>query len=431
MSARTLRVFEHERIVPGAKTREGAVVPHDLDLATLARFNDAHDQRYFRLGWNSVTFCEYVGYLQVGNVAFEILPKADRRNAPGAAGRWKKALLEMLRVATGMQLHASGDAAQNIARSSLLELIACAFLDEVDRLVREGLARAYRSHEANGTAFRGRLLVAENLRENLVRPDRFFVRFSTFDRDVTVNRVLAEALRAIESLPLSGGSRSRAAGHRLTFGDLSRLRITGALLERIEQMTLGRSTARYQRALSLARMILESVASTLTRGRKEVVAFLFDMNRLWESYVAALFRGACVPGLRVKTQASRIFWRAEGCRPKTVRPDIVIADAATDRVLLVVDTKWKLTEKGVPSGADVQQSFIYNELFGCAQTLLLYPAPDAGTATVTGSFAVAKGHVCRTACLGLFEGEQVRTHVLLDEVGAFLRSSWAQPPAAE
>ena len=96
MRPTVLRVFEHEAIRVGGRTLDGALVPTDLDLGALARFNDAHEQRYFTFGWQSVKFTSYVGYLQIGAVAFEILPKADRGHTPGAAGRWKRALLAML-----------------------------------------------------------------------------------------------------------------------------------------------------------------------------------------------------------------------------------------------------------------------------------------------------------------------------------------------
>lgn len=409
-------------IGPGRKTRSGDDVPPTLDLDAMARFNDANGQRFFQLGYRSVKFLHYVGYVQVGRVAFEVLPKADRAHSSGSgargqAGRWKKALLEMLEVATGMRLHAPSDSAQAVERSSLLDLLVTSFLDEVARVLREGLARSYRPVETNGATFRGRLLVSENLRENLVRPDRFFVRYATFSSDIVVNRVVGAALEVAAELPVSPQLRARCHEYALAFADLTPVRSAAQLLDRL---TLGRSTVRYEKALLLARMILEQVAPTLEHGRTDVFAFLFDMNLLWESYVATLFRRAKVQGLSVRTQESRLFWKSLARAKKTVRPDIVVYRVGTNEAVLVVDTKWKVHDGGPPADDDLKQMFVYNELFACADSVLMYPSRHAETKVAHGTFSVARQHVCRTSSLGLFDGDDLRTSAMVMEVAQLL-----------
>jgi 5-methylcytosine-specific restriction enzyme subunit McrC len=423
MSRLTFRVFEHETIRPGQRTIDGAVVPRNLDLDALARFCDAHPRpTYLRVGRSSVRFLEYVGYLQVGDIAFEILPKIDRGTLPGTSGPWRSALLEMLRVSTGMVLRTPSEAAQHVDRSSLIDHVAAAFLAEIDCLAREGLARGYRSHESNGTTFRGRLVVAENVRYNVVRPERFYVRFSTFDADIVLNQVLGEALRVVANLRVSESLHARAAQHILRFEELTRVRVTSGVFDRI---ALGRSTLRYDRALRLARLILEGVAPALTCGRTTVVALLFDMNVLWETFVAMLFLRSSIPGASVRTQEATAFWARVAGAPKRVRPDIVVRRDATGEVLLVVDTKWKVLDEGGPADDDLKQMFVYNELFECRDAVLLYPMRGTGVRPVCGTFAVTKGHICRTACLGLFEQGNMRAAAMQAEVKAMVASAVA------
>ena len=424
MSRTTLRVFEHETVRLGQRTRCGDLVPSSLDIDALARFNDANDQRFFHLGYRSLKFKQYVGYVQIGDVAFEVLPKADRaRDVDASDGkRWKRALIGMLEIATGMTLYSPTDASQQVDKSSLLDLLVAAFAAEVGGLLREGLARAYRTEESNSTAFRGRLMVAENIRHNLVRGDRFFVRYATFSRDVVVNQLVGEALRVACELPISATLRARCEDHRSHFVDLSPLRAPATYFDRV---VLGRSTARYEKALRLARMIVEQVTPSLEHGKSEVFAFLFDMNVLWETYVASLFHRATVPGLVVKTQSRRVFWQSDARAKKMLRPDILVEREG--QTVLIVDTKWKVNDGSPPDDGDLKQIFAYNELFGCKESVLLYPSRGADTASSRGRFQVDAKHACRTESLGLFDGTGLATKAMISAIKSLLVGAVADP----
>jgi 5-methylcytosine-specific restriction enzyme subunit McrC len=240
------------------------------------------------------------------------------------------------------------------------------------------------------------------------------VRFATFDADIILNQVLGEAVRTLVKLRISDGLRARATHHVVAFEEFTRLRITKFMLDRI---MLGRNTVRYEKALQLARLILEGVAPALTYGRTSVVAFLFDMNRLWERFVATLFLRSTVPGVRVRIQEFSSLWASTTGTRRVVKPDILVRrKEAPGKVLLIVDTKWKVNGGGVPSDDELKQMFVYNELFECSEAVLLYPAPTTSAPTVRGTFTVVKNHVCRTAYLGLFEQDQLCISAMQAEV---------------
>src|SRR4051812_13359300 len=102
---RTLEVFEHSRI-PVATAGDG-LRPREFDA--LVRFNDRHRGRYFDVGHKVLRTTNFVGYLEVGDVAIEILPKADRG---GTSHTWRDGLLEMLRIAMGLKLNQVPNAGQ-------------------------------------------------------------------------------------------------------------------------------------------------------------------------------------------------------------------------------------------------------------------------------------------------------------------------------
>ncbi|HXK18142.1 MAG TPA: hypothetical protein VNG33_10090, partial [Polyangiaceae bacterium] len=137
------------------------------------RFNDERERRLFSVGHRAITFRQYVGYLQVGDLGIEVLPKPDRRVPQDAdAIEWRAMLVEMLRVGLGVDLRFSDTSSQSLERPSLIELVVAHLMPKVEQLAHEGLARGYREEESNGSTFRGRLVFIQQLRHNHSRADR-------------------------------------------------------------------------------------------------------------------------------------------------------------------------------------------------------------------------------------------------------------------
>ncbi|MCA9679861.1 MAG: hypothetical protein KC464_32825 [Myxococcales bacterium] len=396
--SRTIEVFEGASLEVKAGPAAGGLSSAEFDA--LVRFNDEHERRYFDVGHRRITMKRYVGYLEIGDLAIEILPKADRA-ASTSAQVWRDGLIEMLRIALGLRLESVRTASQQLTRSSLLDLIAAAYAGELEVLQRHGLAKGYRRHESNGVVFRGSLVINEHLRQNLGRADRFYVAYQTYDHDITVNRLLRAALDVLAACALSAGVAARIASCRGLFPEVSGATVQ---LEWFDRVHLTRATARYGPALQLARMILEHRGPQLRAGPVRVFSLLFDMSALWERYVAALFRRAAPREVVVSTQERHLFWCPPAHPGRRVRPDIVLRAATTrgpGRTLLVVDTKWKVPRRGIPSDDDLKQMFVYNELLAGARAALLYPAVE-GAVALSGTYA-QRDHSCEQIHLGLLD----------------------------
>ena len=401
--SRTIEVFEHGTLHVSESVSEDESGLRQADFDALVRFNDAHGGRLFAVGHRRIKLRSFVGYFQVGDLAIAILPKADR-GAPASPRVWRAGLLEMLSVALGLRLERAAAASQQLARFRLLDLIALGFLTELEPLLHHGLAKGYRRIEGNGAVFRGRLAVADHIRDNAARADRFFVEHQTYDHEVAVNRLLAAALHTLAGCALSPHVASGVAACLARFPEVRHAGVTRELFERLR---LTRATQRYHSPLVYARMILEHRGPQLHAGAQKVFALLFDMNVLWERYVAALFRRAVVPGVAISTQERHLFWRSAEDAGRHVRPDVVVRAEAQDgrgRPLLVIDTKWKVPTHGRASDEDLKQMFVYNELLAGARAVLLYPA-TAESAAVRGTYA-GRLHTCEQLYLGLFDAQE-------------------------
>lgn len=411
--SRTLEVFEHQRL---SVTEVGpGLRPHEFDA--LVRFNDAHHRQYFEVGHKHLRATSFVGYVEVGDLSIEILPKADRDASPSTP-MWRDGLLEMLRVALGLRLQPLSSAAQRLTRSRLLDLIAQAYLAELAPLLHVGLAKGYRTTQSNGPVFRGRLKISEHLRDNVARADLFFVEYQTFDHDIAVNRVLAAALEVLSWCALSPGVAIGVDACLARFPEVEVRTVTSAIIERLR---LTRATQRYANALTYARMILAQQGPQLRAGRERVFALLFDMNALWERYIATLFRRAAPPGLEVHAQERHLFWTSQHQGARRVRPDIVVRAKAPESpgaALLVIDTKWKVPPNGLPSDDDLKQMFVYNELLGGRRAMLLYPKTSTSR-PVAGAYAT-KPHSCEQRHIGLSDGRTWSTSAIHQQLAQLL-----------
>jgi 5-methylcytosine-specific restriction enzyme subunit McrC len=410
---RTVEIFEHQRL----ELTEAGPGLRRAEFDALVRFNDAHRGQYFKVGYQHLRARQFVGFVGVGELSIEILPKADRGAAlPNAV--WREGLLEMLRVALGLRLAPLASAAQQLTRNRLVDLLARAYLAELAPLLHEGLAKGYRTTQSNGAVFRGRLKIAEHLRENVARADRFYVEYQTFDHDIAVNRVLAAALEALSWCALSP---SVACDVDACLARLPEIQLGGVTSGMIERIRLTRATQRYANALTYARMILAQQGPHLRAGRERVFALLFDMNTLWERYIVTLLRRAAPAGIHVHAQESHDFWTPLDHDVRRVRPDIVVrAEGAggTGRALLVIDTKWKLPPKGLPSDDDLKQMFVYNELLGGPRSMLLYP--ETSTSFAAAGIYAKKQHTCEQRHVGLCQGGTWSSPAIKQQLGLLL-----------
>ena len=356
--------YEHELL------RVGSQGLHEAHLAALARLQQRHGASWFTVLRQGLKLSSYVGIVQVPGLTLEILPKTDDPRRPGAAPdaatHWRHVLLHLLRATYGLPVAVPGAAALAQARHPMLDLFVAALLAQAETLLRQGLKKQYRATEANRTVLRGRLLFGQQLRHNLVHAERFYTRAQTYDAAHPLNALLRQALQVAAAVAQSPALARRARSVLAHWPEVPPVPVPTVA------PTLTPATARYQPALELALLLLRHHSPALQSGRTEALALLFDMNQLFEAYVARQLKRAA-PALRccVAAQSSRPLWH-----DVPVRPDLVVT--LPDQRTIVLDTKWKLPATHRPAAADLQQLFAYCHLWHARHGMLLYPNPTAG-----------------------------------------------------
>jgi len=349
-------VFEHQRIRLGQSLGDAGVLS-DRRFANLCRLA-VRNPGAFELGHRSIRFTHCVGLLQVPGLSLVVLPKLKRAEPDVTDASWRLLLEHMVETVLRVRPQAPTVADTTDRRSRLMDIVAAQYLDEVDRVRSRGLVRGYRDVEENRPVLRGRLLVSRNARVNAAHAERFYVRHEVHDYDTAFNRVVAAALQMVTTLRVGGGLGVRARQVLQVLPEISQMR------ERDLERPLPRRAQHYERALDLARALLRSRLPRPDAGKRPLFALLFDMNALFEDYVALLMRRA---GIRVRSQVCRPFLSLPR---RMVKPDLVVEGEPP----LVLDTKWKIPKGNKPSDADLKQMYVYDHVMGAARAVLLYPA---------------------------------------------------------
>lgn len=361
MNNESIKKFEHSTLRIG---EQGFDQDH---FNKLVYFNDQHQSKYFTVGHKKIKFNSYVGVLQVGELVIEVLPKGDKTDNDN---KWRNALIQMLRVARYLKLEVSERSLLKSSKNHLLELLFRSYLEEVTYLIRTGLVKKYITDSKNSKALKGKLLFNKNLQHNLVHKERFYNEFDFYSSDNLYNQVLKLALKKITQITSSIEISSIAKGLLLDMDKVSDLSPRGI---NFNQLILDRKTRDYDDALTLARMIIKNHSSDLQQGGLPLIAFLFDMNTLFEDFIYRSFKreekNFKSIELKVKGQTRSKFWHY-----KEIRPDIILEfkrDGIPQKI--IIDTKWKLLTELKPSDADLKQIYVYNMQLGAERGILLYP----------------------------------------------------------
>ncbi len=268
----------------------------------------------------------------------------------------------MIKISKNIKSHRTNDATVSLANQSLLDIYFEYFLQECQSLMKTGLRKKYSYNEGNLSTLKGKILFNQDLSMNSSNKAKVYCRHQVFDLNHDIHSALKMALAITKDVTRSGELVSKAKALLITLPESIKPSIS---MHRLERIKLDRITKRYEKALSLARLIIKAYCPTNNSGSHSVIAFMFDMNKLYEEFVFKMARSALIDTEFEVLRKKKKFW--EG---KEIKPDIVITNGEKT---IVMDTKWKVPKEGIPSDSDLKQIYVYNHYFGSPISFLLYP----------------------------------------------------------
>jgi 5-methylcytosine-specific restriction enzyme subunit McrC len=393
----TLTLFEHE-------SRPFAWTDRDLMMFERLRRTLGVDviRPTFRNSERAIQAAQHVGVVRLGHRTVQILPKMYRTSdAVPEQQRAQEAtrnLLHLLAYAGQLPIREHEIAPLVRRDSDWFEILTRLFASHLMEEWQRGASRSYQTVEAELPVLKGTWRIAEQLR----RPERkhiFSVAYDEFTADNPLNRIFRFVVERLWRL-------TRDANNRRLLGDLRQWMDEVTLLPSVtaadaDSTLLTRLNQRYAPLLNLARLFLDGGALQLAADDLTTFAFVFDMNRLFEAFIANFIRRhrdeILPPALQqcdmlVQSRGAACFLARMNGKPVfQLRPDIAFRDGSGFPFLL--DTKYKGlnaadTTLGV-SRNDFYQMYAYAHRYDCPRVLLLYPQTTATPTALRRNFNLA------------------------------------------
>jgi len=295
----------------------------------------------------------YAGVIQTKDgTTIEILPKIKTVDEEKS----KEILIKMLKTLKKSPFKHFNTANLKSSKMPLLEIFITMFLEELTRLVQKGIKSDYITKEENLKFLKGKLKISEQIKQNSIHKEQFFVEFQEFSSDRVENRLIKTTLQYLYKKSKSNKNQQRIREFLFVFDEIE---VSYHIKIDFEKVSLNRQMRDYEQVLLWCKTFLLENSFSPYKGDTIAFALLFDMNLLFESYVGYYLRKK---GFDVSLQ-DKGKHLVENPKKFALRPDIVVCCRNKNKII-IADTKWKIIkeEKDI-SQSDMYQLYAYGKKY--------------------------------------------------------------------
>jgi len=323
----------------------------------------------------------WVGVARFSTFEVQVVPKL----AGGSLG-----VMTMVGYASGIEALSILAAPRNYNAESggLADLWCLVLAREAENILLGGPVFDYAWQESSQPTLRGRLMMIEQLSRHFGQVDSLECRFEDYSSDVLDNRIVLSGLRAGRAVASDDATSQRMARLAAAFAEYcGPLELEPDTAE--QQVQYNRRNEHYKAAHILSLLLLRNLQlhDIYSTGYIPAVAFLLDMNPLFEQFATRLVQSALVSDsidvVPQRRTSSIIINEATGHTYSRVIPDMLLTVAGTHR-RLPVDAKYKLYDNRTIDPADIYQVFMYAYAFQSVEVpipaaMIVYPAETTST----------------------------------------------------
>ena len=377
---RTISIREFGRIYPDGKhifKRDIEELRAYIDEQNSKDFTGQSDiEEFLKPIKNGVQANNYVGVLQTkSGLTIEILPKIAGRTEEATDTRVRQLFLEMLKAVRSINGKTFRLTNLNAKKNNLLEVFISKFLNESDMIIKRGLKSSYVTVQSNEKFLKGKLLMTQQLRRNIVNQSYFFNEYDEFMTNSAENQLIKTTLEYLLKNSRDNNN-LRIIREQLVYFEF--VDLTNSPEQTFQKVSIGRNYTYYEQALNWCRIFLSRKSFTSFKGSSLAFAVLFPMEEIFEAYIAYMMKNS-IPDAKVSAQDKKysLFDRTNETKAGyRLRPDLVVR--FEDNRTTIADTKWKVLDSTGPSQTDLYQMYAYYTRYrhkseNVDKVVLIYP----------------------------------------------------------
>lgn len=330
-----------------------------------------------------ISFKNNVGIIELpSGFQIEILPKIDFDEEDICNKNTKQVFLNMLRCLHEFEGKAFGNAALNVDRMNLYEIFINMYLQETRKLVKRGIKSAYIQKEENIGFYKGKLMVGQHIKNNLLHKERFYMQFDEYMVNRAENKLIKAVLCKLQKTSRNSDNVKEIRQLLVSFEFVDE---STNYQKDFAEVSIGREMKEYDFLIKWAKVFLMNKSFTTFSGKQNGKAILFPMERIFESFIARwvklIFEEQAQGEVTVSSQ-DKGYYLFDEPRKFRLRPDIVVRGEVDGIVRTVImDTKWKKLKNDVIvnygiSQSDMYQMYAYSKKYDIPDIWLIYPLHD-------------------------------------------------------
>ncbi|MDK2061704.1 McrC family protein [Aliarcobacter butzleri] len=311
--------------------------------------NTTELHKYFTLDWKDLKAKQYCGILNFNDQDFYILPKIANRNDE----KNLNIFIYMLMYAYDVKLSNEQIASCANQKHTILEVFIQMFANGLLQELKKGLYKEYLTKQDNLPVLKGKYLINENLKYNFTK-NRIYCEYDEFSPNNSLNQFFLYTVKYLQKFVKDKKLLKQC---ELIFDEVEYKSVD---INRLETINFNRLNVRFKTSFEIALLLLRQSIPLFNKDKKSF-AFLFDMNVLFEKFIARIVKSL---DYDAKIQNQDNFGAL------TLKPDIILESQ-------IIDTKYKK----IKSIEDIKQSdklqaFAYGINYGVKNVMLLYPKDE-------------------------------------------------------
>ncbi len=333
-------IYEYEKIEENLELYK-ELKNHIIDTKEL--------HKYFTLDWKDLKATSYCGILNFENQDFYILPKIVNRKKEEDDQQNLNVFIYMLMFSYDIKLSNEQIASCKNQPHMILEVLVQMFAKNLLDELKKGIFKEYILKEENLKVLKGKYLINENLKYNFTH-DKIYCKYDEFCENNTLNQLF---LYTVKTLQKYVKDKKLLKQCKLIFDEVEYKHFD---INKIN-IHFNRLNYRFKTSFEMAILLLKQLIPIFSKDKKSF-AFLFDMNVLFEKFIARMVKDF---DSSAKIQNSNNFGDL------ILKPDIILENQ-------IIDTKYKkLNSLDDLKQSDKLQVFTYGINYKVENVMLLYP----------------------------------------------------------